>query len=176
LDRADAAIVRRAAVLGVSFDPRRLADVLAPDMAVPDDRFWERLSPVFSKGRDGFVRFRRPALQEVAYASLPFKLRRELHEAIGLRLERAQGSDLDAGPAVLSNHFALARDYVRTGGHAPSERPSGSPTPTPRACTGARSTQAGPGARPTRMRWPRPGSRWARRFVQSESPQRPAGP
>ncbi|HUA05762.1 MAG TPA: adenylate/guanylate cyclase domain-containing protein [Solirubrobacteraceae bacterium] len=113
LDRSDAAVVRRAAVLGVSFDPRRLSDVLAPDMPVPDDRFWERLSSVFSRGRDGSVRFRRPALQEVAYASLPFKLRRELHAAIGLRLEQDQGSDVEAGPAVLSNHFALARDYVR---------------------------------------------------------------
>ncbi len=113
LDRADAAVVRRAAVLGVSFDPRRLADVLTPDMPAPDDRFWERLSSVFSRGRDGSVRFRRPALQEVAYSSLPFKLRRELHQAIGLRLEQEHGSDLDAGPAVLSNHFALARDYRR---------------------------------------------------------------
>ena len=113
LDRADAAIVRRAAVLGGSFDPRRLSDVLAPDMPPPDDSFWERLSSVFYRGRDGSVRFRRPALQEVAYSSLPFKLRRELHEAVGLRLEQDQGSDLDAGPAVLSNHFALARDYVR---------------------------------------------------------------
>ena len=49
----------------------------------------------------------------MAYRSLPFKLRRELHEAVGLRLEREQESDLDAGPAVLSNHFALAGDYVR---------------------------------------------------------------
>ena len=113
LDRADAAIVRRAAVLGVSFDPRRLSDVLATDMPVPDDRFWERLSSVFSRGRDGSVRFLRPALQEVAYSSLPFKLRRELHEAIGLRLEQDPGSDRDSGPAVLSNHFALARDYER---------------------------------------------------------------
>ncbi len=113
LDRADAAVVRRAAVLGAVFDPRRLSDVLAPDMPLPDARFWERLSSVFSRGRDGSVRFRRPALQEVAYSSLPFKLRRELHAAAGLRLEQEQGGDLEADPAVLSNHFALARDYVR---------------------------------------------------------------
>jgi class 3 adenylate cyclase/tetratricopeptide (TPR) repeat protein len=113
LDRADGAIVRRAAVLGASFDPRRLSDVLAPDVPLPDDRFWDRLSAVFVREADGDVRFSRPALQEVAYRSLPFKLRRELHEAVGLRLEQEQDSDLDAGPAVLSNHFALAGDYVR---------------------------------------------------------------
>jgi len=113
LDRADGAIVRRAAVLGTSFDPRRLSDVLAPDVPLPDDQFWDRLSTVFAREGDGDVRFRRPALQEVAYRSLPFKLRRELHEAVGLRLEQEQDGDLDAGPAVLSNHFALAGDYVR---------------------------------------------------------------
>jgi tetratricopeptide (TPR) repeat protein len=110
LDRVDGAIVRRAAVLGTSFDPRRLSDVLAPDTALPDGRLWERLATVFAREGDGDVRFRRPALQEVAYRSLPFKLRRELHEAVGLRLEREH---LDAEPAVLSNHFALAGDYVR---------------------------------------------------------------
>ena len=110
LDRGDGAVVRRAAVLGISFDPRRLSDVLAPDVPLPDDRFWDKLSTVFARDGDGDVRFRRPALQEVAYRSLPFKLRRELHEAVGLRLEQEH---LDADPAVLSNHFALAGDYAR---------------------------------------------------------------
>ncbi len=109
----DGAIVRRAAVLGLSFHPRRLSDVLAPDIPAPDARFWDRLSSVFVREGDGHMRFRRPALQEVAYSSLSFKLRRRLHEAVGLSVEREHGSDLDAGPAVLSNHFALAGDYVR---------------------------------------------------------------
>ena len=113
LDRGDSAVVRRAAVLGTSFDPRRLSDVLGPDVPLPDDRFWNRLSTVFAREVNGDVRFHRPALQEVAYRSLPFKLRRELHEAVGLRLEQEQESDCDVGPAVLSNHFALAGDYSR---------------------------------------------------------------
>ena len=113
LEPSDAAIVRRAAVLGVSFHPRRLSDVVGPDLQVPDDRFWERLASVFGRDGDDLVSFRRPALQEAAYASLPFKLRRRLHESVGLSLEREQGTDLDAGPAVLSNHFALAGDYLR---------------------------------------------------------------
>jgi class 3 adenylate cyclase/tetratricopeptide (TPR) repeat protein len=113
LDRRDGAVVRRAAVLGISFDPRRLSDVLAPDTPLPDDRFWDRLSAVFAPDVDGHMRFCRPALQEVAYRSLPFKLRRELHEAVGLQLEREQHGDLDSGQAVLSYHFALAGDYAR---------------------------------------------------------------
>ena len=107
----DGAVVRRAAVLGLSFDQRRLKDVIARGMPMPDEAAWRRLSAVFAREPDGHVRFRRPALQEVAYSSLPFKLRRELHQAVGLRLEREHDSDADA--AVLSNHFALAGDHAR---------------------------------------------------------------
>ncbi|HET6870550.1 MAG TPA: tetratricopeptide repeat protein, partial [Solirubrobacteraceae bacterium] len=74
-----------------------------------------RLSTVFSHEPSGLVRFRRPALQEVAYASLPFKLRRQLHEAVGLQLERelAESGEREAEAAVLSHHFALAGDHAR---------------------------------------------------------------
>jgi class 3 adenylate cyclase/tetratricopeptide (TPR) repeat protein len=113
LDPRDGAVVRRAAVLGINFHPRRLADVLAADMPMPREGFWERLSGVFAREPDGHVRFRRPAIQEVAYANLPFKLRRELHMAVGLRLEVDQGRELDAEPAILSHHFSLAGDHAR---------------------------------------------------------------
>jgi class 3 adenylate cyclase/tetratricopeptide (TPR) repeat protein len=115
LSPADAALVRRAAVLGLSFPAERVADVLDAEMPVPDERAWARLSTVFSHDPSGIVRFRRPALQEVAYASLPFKLRRQLHEAVGLQLERelALSGEREAEAAVLSNHFALAGDHAR---------------------------------------------------------------
>ena len=113
LDPRDGAVVRRAAVLGINFHPRRLADVLAVDMPLPEDGFWDRLSGVFARETDGHVRFKRPAIQEVAYSSLPFKLRRELHMAVGLRLEHDAGRELDAGPAILSHHFSLGGDYAR---------------------------------------------------------------
>jgi hypothetical protein len=47
LDPRDGAVVRRAAVLGLTFHPRRLADVVAPDMPLPEQGFWDRLSGVF---------------------------------------------------------------------------------------------------------------------------------
>ena len=88
LDPRDGVVVRRAAVLGMTFKPRRLLDVLDSDTAPADDGFWDRLSTVFVREADGQVRFRHPAVQEAAYASLPFKLRRQLHMTVGLRLER----------------------------------------------------------------------------------------
>ncbi len=127
LDPRDGLVVRRAAVLGINFHPRRLADVLAADMPLPEEGFWDRLSGVFAREPDGHVRFKRPAIQEVAYSSLPFKLRRELHMAVGLRLEHDAGRELDAGPAILSHHFSLAGDYatgpsVRDGGGQARDR------------------------------------------------------
>jgi class 3 adenylate cyclase/tetratricopeptide (TPR) repeat protein len=111
LEPADRAVVRRAAVLGLSFQPRRLGDVLSPDLPIPDDDVWERLGSVFARDLEGYVRFKRPALQEAAYASLPFKLRRVLHASVAQSLERDQAHDLDADPAVLSLHYLLAEDY-----------------------------------------------------------------
>jgi len=113
LEPGDRAIVRRAAVLGLSFHPRRLGDVLSPDLPVPDRDAWDRLSIVFARDPDGHIRFKRPTLQEAAYASLPFKLRRVLHAAVAESLERDQANDLDSDPAVLSLHCLLAGDHER---------------------------------------------------------------
>jgi class 3 adenylate cyclase/tetratricopeptide (TPR) repeat protein len=113
LEPGDRALVRRAAVLGLSFHPRRLEDVLSPEVPIPEDDIWKRLSGVFARDPDGHVRFRRPALQEAAYASLPFKLRRVLHAAVAGSLERDQAHDPDADPAVLSLHWLMAGDHAR---------------------------------------------------------------
>jgi class 3 adenylate cyclase/tetratricopeptide (TPR) repeat protein len=110
LDPADRKLVRHAAVLGVSFHPGRLRDVLEPGAPEPD---WKRLAPIFARDPDGHVRFKRPALQEAAYGRLPFSLRRALHAAVAESLERDRGRDGDADPAVLSLHFALAGDHGR---------------------------------------------------------------
>ncbi len=113
LDPGDRALVRRAAVLGLAFHAGRLRDVLEPDAAELDDRTWERLSGVFERDPDGQVRFKRPDLCEVAYESLPFRLRRELHAVVASSLEQDTGRDVDADPAVLSRHFSLAGDHER---------------------------------------------------------------
>jgi class 3 adenylate cyclase/tetratricopeptide (TPR) repeat protein len=113
LDPGDRMLVRRAAVLGVSFHPRRLQHVLAADAAPPDEAAWQRLNPMFASDPDGHIRFKRPALREVAYEGLPFRLRRELHAALARALERDLGTDIDADPAVLSLHFILAGDHAR---------------------------------------------------------------
>jgi class 3 adenylate cyclase/tetratricopeptide (TPR) repeat protein len=113
LEPGDRAVVRRAAVLGLSFPARRLSDVLMPELPMPNDEVWHRLRPVFDRDSDGHVRFKRPALQEAAYASLPFKLRRVLHASVAGSLERDQADDVDIDPAVLSLHWLQAEDFAR---------------------------------------------------------------
>jgi tetratricopeptide (TPR) repeat protein len=105
-------------VLGLAFHAKRLEHVLSPDAPRPDAATWRRLGGVFAQDPDGHVRFKRPALREVAYETLPFRLRRELHAAVASALEPLLGVDVDADPAVLSLHFMLAGNSQRAWMHA----------------------------------------------------------
>ena len=106
--------MRRAAVLGLSFEPRRLSDVLAPDMPLPGRSFWDRLSTVFARDARRHVRFRRPALQEVAYSEPAVQAAARAAPGRRAQARTRAGGDLRCRtPAVLSNHFALAGDHVR---------------------------------------------------------------
>ena len=113
LDPRDRVLVRRASVLGLCFHRRLLRHVLDSGLPEPDEQTWNRMSSVFADDGDGYVRFRRPALCEVAHEGLPYRLRRQLHAAVGGALEPDLGHDADADPAVLSLHFSLAGDHDR---------------------------------------------------------------
>jgi tetratricopeptide (TPR) repeat protein len=113
LDPGDRELIRRAAVLGLSFRPRQLRHVLPAGSDEPSPEVWQRLSGVFASDSDGHLRFKRPALCEAAYDGLPFRLRRELHAEVGRALEAELGREVDAEPAVLSLHFSRAGDHER---------------------------------------------------------------
>jgi len=113
LDPSDRSLVRRAAVLGLTFRATRLRHVLAPGSPAPDATTWRRLSGVLQQDSDGYLGFRSPLMCEAAYAGLPFSLRRTLHAAVGAALERDLDTDVDADPAILSLHFSRAGDRER---------------------------------------------------------------
>jgi class 3 adenylate cyclase/tetratricopeptide (TPR) repeat protein len=113
LEPIDREIVRRAAVLGVSFHPRFLDDVLDEGVPGPDATTWQRLSEFFEDDGDGYVRFRRAIVRDAAYSGLPFRLRRRLHGAAGERLEREVGDAVDETSGILSLHFYLAGDFAK---------------------------------------------------------------
>jgi class 3 adenylate cyclase/tetratricopeptide (TPR) repeat protein len=113
LARSDRALVRRASVLGMSFHPRMLDDVLEEGAPRPDDALFSRLGDVFADDGDGWYRFRIGVLRDAAYAGLPFRTRRRLHAAAGARLERDLGDRASEQAARLSLHFFCAGDHER---------------------------------------------------------------
>src|SRR5215207_2944815 len=116
LDRlapADRALIRRASVLGMSFDPRQLEDLLGDDVPRPHHATWARLGAYFKAEADGHLRFHRAVVRDVAYAGLPFRVRRELHAVAARQLERELGADADDAAARLAVHFHRAGVHAK---------------------------------------------------------------
>ena len=129
----------------MSFHPRHLDGLLGDDVPAPERGHWARLSRTSRRRRTGHLRFRRQVVRDVAYAGLPFRVRRELHAAAGARLERDLGADADDEAArALAVHFHHAGEhekawrYARRRGRPRAASARRSPT-RPRS-TGARST------------------------------------
>ena len=110
LEPEDRTIIRRASVLGQSFHPRFLTEVLDDDVAPPTEETWLRLEPFFQDDGDGYLRFRRAVVREAAYAGLPYRARRRMHAAVGRRMEREYASNLHEVGGMLSLHFHLAAE------------------------------------------------------------------
>ncbi len=112
----DRAVVRRAAILGLTFHPRMLAwfDDDGGD-AVPGPGVWSRLQELFDDDGDGYLRFRRSLLRDAAYEGLPYKLRRRLHGVVAAHLEEEMDQPEEAA-GILSLH------YLEAGEHSPAWR------------------------------------------------------
>ena len=109
----DRALVRRAAVFGLTVHPRMLSWLDEEgDSAPPDAGAWTRLRELFEEEPDGYLRFGRSLLRDAAYEGLPYKLRRRLHGAVAARLEEEMDTPEDAA-GILSLHYFEAREYRR---------------------------------------------------------------
>ena len=105
----DRALVRRAAVFGLTFHPRMLSWLDEEgDGAHADAGAWTRLRELFEEEPDGYLRFGRSLLRDAAYEGLPYKLRRRLHGAVAARLEAETDTPEDAA-GILSLHYFEAR-------------------------------------------------------------------
>ncbi|HEX5969047.1 MAG TPA: adenylate/guanylate cyclase domain-containing protein [Intrasporangium sp.] len=106
-------LLRFAAVLGERFAVGDLQEMVAAqgwsidDADIRDLRgFIEPEGPV-----QGWFRFRNALIRDVAYAGLPYRLRRSMHRRVGEVLERAE--DREAVSERLSTHFFEAGDHAR---------------------------------------------------------------
>jgi len=105
LEPAVRTVIQRAAVLGRAFDADLARQVLGHELdpvAAGVEAMVERAGPE--------LRFRQALYQEVAYESLSFRRRRELHAEVGHALEQLGGDD---AVDKLSLHFAAAGDWDR---------------------------------------------------------------
>ncbi|MEA3055137.1 MAG: hypothetical protein QOD30_569, partial [Actinomycetota bacterium] len=103
-------LLRHAAVLGSRFDTALLAEISGePDVAGSSARLLaRRLGWMVVPEGDGRLRFRHQLVRDVAYESLPFRVRRDLHGRAGDAILRS-ATDEQAG--VLSLHFLRANRH-----------------------------------------------------------------
>ena len=120
LEPGDRMLIRRASILGLSFHPRFLAEVLDAEVAPPTAETWARLGAFLTADGDGYLRFRRGVVRDAAYEALPYRLRRTLHAAVGRRMEEDYAEMLDEVGGLLSLHFFRAGDHTRTWTYARS--------------------------------------------------------
>lgn len=110
LTSPDRMLLRRAAVLGASFSPQLLGELLDGETPPPSEDDWHRLAEFVEFRPDGTVAFRRSLIRDAAYEGLPFRLRRELHARAGETLERS-AADAAEEAELLSLHFFHARRF-----------------------------------------------------------------
>jgi len=113
-------VLRAAAVIGNTFDTSTLSCLLdtREDVEYLEYRLQE-LSDLDFIGREGngkeaTYRFRHSLIQEVAYDSLLFARRRELHHRVAFSLEETDKSNLEPLFEVLLHHYSRSRDYFKT--------------------------------------------------------------
>jgi class 3 adenylate cyclase/tetratricopeptide (TPR) repeat protein len=109
----DRDLLRFASVVGASFSPDLVTDILAAEGVPPDDDAWKRLGDFVIGGGDRTLRFRHALVRDAAYEGLPFRRRRRLHARVGERVEREAGDRPEDHAELLSLHFLKAQEYRR---------------------------------------------------------------
>lgn len=109
----DRLLLRYASVIGSSFSPSLVADVVGGD-ADAGAGAWRRLGEFLDAEPDGRYRFRHAMFRDVAYEGLPFRRRRLMHSRAGDIIERRAGANLGPVAEILSLHFHRAASYEKS--------------------------------------------------------------
>jgi class 3 adenylate cyclase/tetratricopeptide (TPR) repeat protein len=106
----DRQALRYAAVLGPMFETARLAELVSEDGG--DSRSVAgRLRQFLEPSGAGWLRFRNECYREVAYETLSFRRRKELHAKAGASIEAALEGSVAERFEILSFHFWHAQQY-----------------------------------------------------------------
>lgn len=107
LSAVERALLRRISVLGAAFD-MRFIDTVTSDATPRWRETLARLDEFVRLDDEGWVWFRHHLVRDVAYQSLPYRLRRELHERVAESILSRSGDELDDVAPLLSLHFFYA--------------------------------------------------------------------
>jgi tetratricopeptide (TPR) repeat protein len=105
-------LLRYASVLGVRFSESMLREMLTASGQESLDDDMDRLRGFVQPEGGDTWRFRHALVREVAYAGLPYRRRRLMHQHAG-RVIEAAAADVDEVSERLSMHFYHATDFER---------------------------------------------------------------
>jgi class 3 adenylate cyclase/tetratricopeptide (TPR) repeat protein len=112
LPPADRRLLRYTSVLGATFETALVSELMDEER-VPAAAAARRLRAFIEPAGPGLLRFRNQCYREIAYETLPYRRRRELHARAGEIIERRSAEGGVDRTAVLSLHFLHARLYER---------------------------------------------------------------
>ncbi len=106
LEQAPRQLLLVASVLGTGFDGGLLHEIAPKSLPDASADLGEVLDGLVVRDPSGAWRFLQALVRDVAYETLPFRHRKELHRRVGAALEARAGEDLEDVADVLSLHFA----------------------------------------------------------------------
>lgn len=106
-------LLRFASVLGSAFETELLEEVVAPLADLDVRAALVRLQDHLVTEHDGRLRFRHRLVRDIAYTTLPFRRRQEIHASAAAAITAATSeSDLDHRSAVLALHHHRAQSWA----------------------------------------------------------------
>jgi class 3 adenylate cyclase/tetratricopeptide (TPR) repeat protein len=112
LPPADRQLLRRLAVMGNGFQVEHTGAVLPAMEAGSRIRAIRRLGDFITMNHTGWVQFRHALIRDVAYESLPFKSRSELHRRVGDSIRATARDNPDSQAELLSLHYFHAQNWA----------------------------------------------------------------
>jgi tetratricopeptide (TPR) repeat protein len=112
LEPSDRLLLRYASVIGGVFELGLLDEVASAELGeVRSLERWERLGEFVGWEGEDALRFRNDLFRSVAYESLSFRRRRQIHGIVGEALEVRVAGEADSISDLLSLHFLRAEQF-----------------------------------------------------------------
>jgi tetratricopeptide (TPR) repeat protein len=110
--------LRRASVLGMTFEEELVSTLYADDEQQPGRKTWVALAEYLVPAGGGSWRFRHALIRDAAYEGLPFRTRRALHALAGEAIEQRADAATEEDSELLSLHFFHAHRFGEAWRHS----------------------------------------------------------